>query len=272
MDNDASENKALVNEHGLSYLLEGPDFRILFDCGSGPHPWVNAHRLGLDVAKLDAVVLSHSHYDHAAGFRDLLEQGMGGGTLYTGPHFFEAKFACDVLRYTDLSAGFGPEFLERHGVERRVVDGLAQPFPGLWLVGGFPRRHSFESIPDRFVRLTAQGFVPDDFCDEICMAVGTPQGLAIFVGCSHPGILNMVEHVCAVLDRPVMGVFGGTHLMEADGERIEATIDAFQARGLQVLGLSHCSGREAERCAGRREGLRHCHLSVGDSIFLEAGC
>ena len=123
-----------------------------------------------------------------------------------------------------------------------------------------------------FVRLTAQGFVPDDFCDEICMAVGTPQGLAIFVGCSHPGILNMVEHVCAVLDRPVMGVFGGTHLMEADGERIEATIDAFQARGLQVLGLSHCSGREAERCAGRREGLRHCHLSVGDSIFLEAGC
>ena len=78
MDNDASENKALVNEHGLSYLLEGPDFRILFDCGSGPHPWVNAHRLGLDVAKLDAVVLSHSHYDHAAGFRDLLEQGMGG--------------------------------------------------------------------------------------------------------------------------------------------------------------------------------------------------
>ena len=70
MDNDASENKALINEHGLSYLLEGPDFRILFDCGSGAHPWVNAHRLGLDVAGLDAVVLSHSHYVHAAGFCD----------------------------------------------------------------------------------------------------------------------------------------------------------------------------------------------------------
>ena len=117
MDNDASENKALVNEHGLSYLLEGPDFRILFDCGAGPHPWANAHRLGLCVGGLDAVVLSHSHYDHAAGFRDLLEQGLGGKILYTGPHFFEAKFAFDGLRYTDLSAGFGPEFLAENRVE-----------------------------------------------------------------------------------------------------------------------------------------------------------
>lgn len=271
MDNDASENKALVNEHGLSYLLEGPDFRILFDCGAGPHPWANAHRLGLCVGGLDAVVLSHSHYDHAAGFRDLLEQGLGGKILYTGPHFFEAKFAFDGLRYTDLSAGFGPEFLAENRVEHRVVEALAQPFPGLWLVGSFPRRHGFETIQERFVRQTAQGFVPDDFCDEICMAVDTPQGLAIFVGCSHPGILNMVEHVCAVLERPVMGVFGGTHLTEADEGRIEATIDALRAKGLRVLGLSHCSGQAAERCAARREGLRHCHLSVGDSIFLEAG-
>ena len=44
----------------------------------------------------------------------------------------------------------------------------------------------------------------------------------------------MVEHVCAVLERPVMGVFGGTHLTEADEGRIEATIDALRAKGLRT--------------------------------------
>lgn len=269
MDNDASEHKALVNEHGLSYLVEGQNLRLLFDCGSGPHPWDNAHRLGLDVAGVDAVVLSHSHYDHAAGYRDLLERGLGSGVLYTGPHFFEPKFAFDGLRFTDLSAGFGPDFLSARGVKHQVVEGMAQLAPGVWLVGDFPRRHGFETIPERFVRRTPEGFVQDDFCDEICMAIDTPEGLAIFVGCSHPGILNMVEHVCGLLNRPVMGVFGGTHLVEAGETRIEATIDALQARGLKVLGLSHCSGQGAECAAGRREGLLGCHLAVGTSIFLE---
>lgn len=269
MDNEPSEHKALINEHGLSYLVEGQSFRFLFDCGSGPHPWANAHRLGLDVAGLDAVVLSHSHYDHAAGYRDLLEQGLGSRVLYTGPHFFEPKFAADGLRCTDLSAGFGMDFLAARGVEHRTVEGLAQPAPGVWLAGDFPRVHEFETIPERFVRRTADGFVRDDFCDEICMAIDTPEGLAVLVGCSHPGILNMVEHVCSVLNRPVMGVFGGTHLMEADSARIDATIDALHARGLKVLGLSHCSGRAAECAAGLRDGLRGCHLAVGDSVFLE---
>lgn len=269
MDNQASEHKALIHEHGLSYLIEGENFRVLFDCGSGPHPWVNAHRLGLSVEDLDSVVLSHSHYDHAAGYRDLLEQGKGSKLLYTGPHFFERKFAFDGLRYTDLSAGFDRDFLAAHGVEHRVVEKETELVPGIRLMGSFPRVHRFETIPERFVRQTAEGFRRDDFCDEICMVMDTPEGLAIFVGCSHPGILNMVEHICAVLDRPVMGIFGGTHLVEADGERIETTLDAFQAKGLQVLGLGHCSGQNAESAAGRRPKLRGCHLAVGESVFLE---
>ena len=75
MDNNPSEHKALVAEHGLSFLVESSAFRMLFDCGSGAHPWANAYRLGLDVGHVDAVALSHSHYDHAAGYRDLIEDG-----------------------------------------------------------------------------------------------------------------------------------------------------------------------------------------------------
>ena len=107
MDNLPSENKALVNEHGLSVLIERGSKRFLFDCGQGAHTWANARRLGLNVKRIDAVILSHSHYDHAAGFRDLIESGEGGSMLWTGPRFFEPKYAFDGLKYTDLSCGFG---------------------------------------------------------------------------------------------------------------------------------------------------------------------
>ncbi len=269
MDNQATEHKALRNEHGLSLLVEGRGVRVLFDCGSGEAPWYNAHRLGRDVGGLDAVALSHSHYDHAAGYRDLIEAGLGSKALYTGPHFFEAKYAYDGLLYTDLSAGFGADFLEEHGIERRVVEGTREIGPGLYLVSGFPRTHPFETVPARFVRQTRSGFVPDDFSDEQCLVLESGGSLVIFVGCSHPGILNMVDEVHRRLNKPVRGVFGGTHLVEADGGRIEATIARLRELGLTELGLSHCSGENAERAAGCLDGVRGCHMGVGDCLFLE---
>lgn len=268
MDNEPSENKALTAEHGLSFLVEREGFRMLFDCGAGAAPWENARRLGRKVRGLDAVVLSHSHYDHAAGFRDLVEQGGGSAVLYTGPHFFEPKFAASGMRYTDLSAGFGPDFLAEHGIRRHVVEDVAELSVGVWLVAGFPRLHSFETIPDRFVRLTADGFVPDDFGDEVCLALEVGGRLAVLVGCSHPGILNMVERVHAALQKPVFAVFGGTHLKEADKARTDATVSRLRELGLELLGLSHCSGAEAERSVRDHPAVQGCHLAVGDCVFL----
>lgn len=270
MDNQPSEHKALINEHGLSYLVEGRGVRLLFDCGSGAAPWHNAHRLGRDVTALDAVALSHSHYDHAAGYRDLLESGGGSRLLYTGPHFFEAKFAFDGLKYTDLSAGFDAAFLKAHGIEQRVVNDVTEIGPGIYLVSGFPRTHAFETIPSRFVRQAEEnGFIPDDFSDEQCMVLETGGKLVILVGCSHPGILNMVDRVYARFQKPIYGVFGGTHLVEADAQRIDATIERLQSLGLTALGLSHCSGEAAERAIAGHPGVQGCHMGVGDSVFFE---
>lgn len=269
MDNKGSENKALIAEHGLSYLLEWEERRILFDCGSGPGFWQNARRLGRSLRNLDAVVLSHSHYDHAAGYRDLLELGGGSPVLYTGPGFFEPKFACGGVGYTDLSCGFDAGFLAQYGICRRTVTGIREIFPGVWLAQGFPRTHEFETIPERFVRLTNGGFAADDFCDEICLVLDTDKGLAVLAGCSHPGILNMIRHIYTVLEKPVFAVFGGVHLVEAGRERILATVKELQDMGLSILGLGHCSGEPAEQAVCRLPDVRGCHLAAGDCIFLD---
>lgn len=268
MDDRPSDRRGLIAEHGLSLFVRYDTRRILFDCGAGANTLRNAHALGIDLGGLDAVVLSHSHYDHAAGYRCLIEAGLGSGTLCTGAHFFEPKYSKSGVRYSDLSAGFDAVFLEKHGISHREVADAVQLFPGAWLIGGFPRANAFETIPDRYVRLTPTGIRTDDFADEICMALEVSGGLAVLAGCSHPGIVNMIRHVRHVLGKPVRAVFGGTHLLEAGEARIDATIRCLEDMGLEILGLGHCSGEGAQSAVRSHEKLQGCHLGAGDCVFL----
>lgn len=267
MDNIGPKNRALAAEHGLSLLLETPACRVLFDCGQSGAAAENARRLGRDLRRLDAVVLSHSHYDHAAGYRDLLEKGLGAPLLVTGSRFFEPKFETREGRYTDLSCGFGPWLLREHGVSHREICGAEELFPGLYAVSGFPRTHAFETVPERFVRLTEAGFVPDDFPDEVCLALDLGETLCVLCGCAHPGVLNMVSHCARVLGKPVSAVYGGTHLCEADPDRVAATVAELRALGLKTVGFSHCSGPDAEAAVRADPALAACHLAVGDCVF-----
>jgi len=269
MDDHAGEHLALVSEHGLSFYIEYGDNHYLFDCGATGMPIQNARRLGVDLHNLAAVILSHSHYDHASGYRELTEQGLASPVLYTGPHFFEKKYARDGIRFTDLSAGFDRQFLEEHGIWHREVEGLREMAPGMWLLNGFPRTHAFETIPERFVRETEEGFVQDDFPDEVCLALKVKGGLVVLVGCSHPGILNMLDVVKEQLKMPIVGVFGGTHLMEADEDRIRITLEKLKEMGVENIGLSHCSGDPALEAIRRDPSMKGCHLGTGDTVYFE---
>lgn len=269
MDDKAGEHLALTAEHGLSFYIEYGGRRYLFDCGASDMTIYNAYRMGIYLRDLSAVFLSHSHYDHAGGYRDLADEDLAAEVLYTGPHFFEPKYAEDGIRYTDLSAGFDEDFLKEHRIVHRTVEGLLEVAPGMWLLNGFPRAHAFETIPERFVRKTEQGFVRDDFPDEICLILRVRDGLVVLVGCSHPGILNMLSLVREKFDLPIIGVFGGTHLMEADDERIGITLHELKEMGVRNIGLSHCSGETALGAIAADPSMHGCHLGTGDSVYFE---
>ena len=81
--------------------------------------------------------------------------------------------------------------------------------------------------------------------------------------------LNMIRTVHEVLQQPVYAVFGGTHLVEADEARIEATVKELQNLGMSVLGLCHCSGALAEDWMTCHSTLQACHMAVGDCIAFE---
>lgn len=267
MDNLESEHHGLQAEHGLSFWIQSNQFNMLFDVGGGAATIQNAQQMGLDLSTLPVVVCSHSHYDHCGGFPHLLRHSKVG-TLVTGPGFFEPKYSFDGTKYTFLGAPFDHTLLQEQGIAHQVCIGLLQLAEGCYVVGNFNRSHPLEEVPKRFVRQTQQGVKPDLFEDEICLVLQTKKGLAVVVGCSHPGILNILQTVVQQLKQPICTVIGGTHLIEADEERIRHTVSEMQQMGLKLLGLSHCSGEVAERYVSTLTNVMGCHLAVGESILL----
>ena len=85
MENTAAW-EGLAAEHGLSLLVEGPDCRVLYDTGASPRFWNNARSMGVSLSPLDALVLSHGHYDHTGGTAALLgEADLAGPGVFHGP-------------------------------------------------------------------------------------------------------------------------------------------------------------------------------------------
>lgn len=261
LENRISQNRFLKAQHGLSFLVEYEDTTILFDCGATEAALYNARKMNVDLAKIDAVLLSHSHYDHAAGYPEFVEAGVTV-PLYVGTHFWEEKYAKKDGKYTYLGCGFSKELCEQHHITCKEVVEKEEIAKGCFVVTGFMRTHEFETIPERFVKDTNQGFVPDVFEDEICLVMEHEKGLVVVLGCSHPGILNILTTIKSSFGKPIYAVFGGTHLVEATPERVKETVEAMKDMGTQVLGFNHCTSEAAE------EAFDCCSLKTGDCIIL----
>lgn len=104
------------------------------------------------------------------------------GILYTGPDFFEPKYAFDGVKDTYLGAGFDEAFLAENKVVHKVCRGTVQLSKDCWLFADFPRIFDFETIPERFVRGSLPNAKKDDFSDEVCLAVDTSKGIVVISG------------------------------------------------------------------------------------------
>ena len=249
MDDELSRNLSLRAEHGLSYLIETPDRKILFDTGGSSATLENARILGRDLNHLDAIVLSHGHYDHCYGFRSISP----GRKNYVGKNFFGTRLEQFGIKFVDISSG-----LDETIYDFETVEDHTEILPGIHAIGNFDRITKFETIPSKFVRLIDGKIVQDMFEDEICLVIENRNALHVLVGCSHLGIVNMISRVKKFFDKPIETLLGGIHLNSADKDRIIETMMNLKMLGVKNLCLSHCSG-EIENST---------HFGTGDCLFL----
>jgi 7,8-dihydropterin-6-yl-methyl-4-(beta-D-ribofuranosyl)aminobenzene 5'-phosphate synthase len=247
MDNHPLPNTRLSCEHGFSCFIEVGSLRMLFDTGKSEAFLRNSETLHVDLSKLDDVIISHAHYDHGGGVLSLLKtHSFQGLSMWTGRGFETPKYAdeSDTLRY--LGVDFDAKTINHFGVMwHTVCDDTIMIHPGVWLVSGFSHLQPLEKPNPRFVIDQGQGRMIDDFKDEISLVIDSPKGLILIVGCSHPGILNMLDSVQARFSRPLYALIGGIHLYDASPERREMVVHELIQRNIPKLGVSHCTGDEA---------------------------
>lgn len=221
-------------EHGLSYLIEHDGKRILFDTGQSDLFLKNAGIMGLDVDKLDYIVLSHGHYDHGNGL-----QFLKGGKLVCHPGCFVKRYSKGGDKYIGLKYTFS-EIASKFDLITS-----SDPFslsPRIIFLGEIPRVTTFESKHTSF---TFEDGKPDFVMDDSALALIGEDGVFIVTGCGHAGVVNTLEHARKVCDhQKITGVMGGFHLKENDRQTKE-TIKYLKLNGVKKVFPSHCTALPA---------------------------
>lgn len=267
VENNPGAHLQLIHEHGLAVHVKTPQTAFLFDCGASGGFVANADKLGIDLGELDFVACSHSHFDHAGGFRTLVARH-GVRRFITGEGYFEPKYARDGMCHSHIGVDFNPDYLSEHSIPHDICGDVMRIDDCCWLVGNFERTALVESIPGHFAIWRDGSFKPDLFADEICVALRFKDGLAVLAGCSHPGVINLLRTVEKRLSLPIRGVWGGAHLHNAEPERLSATVEAMKDMGIRYFGLSHCSGEGVLAFIKQTTDIVACHMRTGDGVLL----
>jgi len=215
---------------GFACLVEGMEKTILFDTGTKSDVLLrNVERLGVDLSKTGMVVISHAHGDHTGGLLAVLPK-MRGVPVY--------------LPYSAPSA-------LQEGVRQAgaVASGSKAPVmicKDVWLTGELGEQ-----------------------IKEQALVVRTARGLVVIVGCSHPGIVQILEKAKDIGKQDLLAVVGGFHLLEHSEAAVAEIIAQFKQLGVARVGATHCTGETQIEQFRKAYGANFIEMGVGRVVIFE---
>lgn len=268
----------LLAEHGLSCLLKvysnSDEHWVLMDAGISPTCFLhNARVLGLDLAKIESVVLSHGHFDHFGGLMAFLDRAKKGITLVLHPDaFLKRRLNKPAIGPMKEMPGLDEMALKETGVTLHKASGASTLAEGHVLVtGDVERVTSFEK---GFLWAEAKingKWVVDPFHDDQGVVVNVKsKGLVIISGCSHAGIINIVRYAQKLTrTEKVHAVLGGFHLSGPLFEPIIGpTIEEMKKIGPDFVVPMHCTGWKAINQFALKMPEQFRLNSVGTTYFF----
>lgn len=271
-ENCAPVSFGITAEHGFSALLETADGNILFDTGQGTALINNAKLLGIDLSKVEMLVLSHGHKDHTGGIPSFFDLHTVR-TVVAHPACFEGKYSERKVGDQEIRLPIGipwrKEDFERKGVELKLSEELLEIAPNVWFSGEIPQTNNFEKGDPSLKVESLDRLKADPFRDDASLFVRTEKGLSVITGCAHRGIVNIVEHALKSFGKlQVYALIGGLHLMNADRERMEKTIEAIRKFNPAIVCAGHCTGLESASFIKQALGGTFQFMSVGQRFEL----
>ena len=194
-----SENTAglgrFLGEWGLSILVEVDNLTILLDTGQSISASHNADLLGIDLSRIDKIVLSHGHYDHTGGLRQLLWKIRKEIEIIAHPDIWAAKYSSrrgQASKYIGIP--FPPQELESLGARFNLTTKPTTIADNLMTTSEVPMVTEFEQIEPYLLIKEKTGFQPDKLLDDQALIINTERGLVVILGCAHRGIINTLYH------------------------------------------------------------------------------
>jgi 7,8-dihydropterin-6-yl-methyl-4-(beta-D-ribofuranosyl)aminobenzene 5'-phosphate synthase len=260
------KNAGMQQDWGYAALLEYQGKRILFDTGNdGDILAQNAKAKGVDLSHLDFVVISHRHGDHVGGLANLLrvnpnvkiyapKEGFGVFGADLPSSFYRKDEALPAgERYYD---GKPPEVMRFGtawpGANVQLVDNNTEILPGISII---------TLVSEKTGTLELR---------ELSLAINTPEGMVIVVGCSHPGIDKIVDAATKINPRIHM-LAGGFHLVVANDADIEKTVTLLHdTYKVEYLAPGHCTGEATFAALEKAFGDHDLFAGLGAVLTLGA--
>ena len=241
-DTKIKEAKDIVAGHGLSLYIERNGQRILFDTGPSSQFIRNSEELGVDIKRVDLVIISHAHMDHLGGLPFFLWTNKKANV-------YLSKNALKNQAFRVLCSKMD----ERSFNRIRFVDSFTEIAQDIFILTEVEERHPIRDRVDH----------------EIVLVIKNNNKLIIFSGCSHGEILNIIGTVTRMFPNMyIKAVIGGFHLTETGKDFVEQIGKEMSKYSIERIYTCHCTGVENYRILKTILGTKIEYIPTGSKFYL----
>ena len=254
VDNNPHPSLHLLTEHGLSIYFEADGFKWLLDVGASDYFYTNAVRMGIPIKDIDFLVLSHGHSDHTGGLEQFIKVNHKAKIVLSAQ--IDGKAFYSYRHTSKKNIGIDHSIVDQNHNRFVLAESNMDLSENVGLVCEIPRVYEMPRANIKLSQSDSEGERLDEFKHEVALTVNTNKGVVVFSGCSHNGILNILEACSNYCNgQEIIACIGGTHLIDSDSVNVYESESEINEIGKSIISCypnmqlitGHCTGKNAQK-------------------------